>query len=398
MTKRLLAGPLVGTILCAAAVLTLEGCGKPTEAAADSTPAPSSSSARPSAPGVVTLGPDAPELKEMTVEAVTSRTMPSEAVTATARIEANPNRVGHAMAPVAGRIVQLMVQLGDSVKQGQPLLTIESATVAEAESGYVQAGSAVRQAELAIAKAESDLARVTDLFEHQAVAQKELISAKSTLAISKASLEQAQTGRDQARRRLELLGLKTGVYQQLIVLTAPIAGKVLEVSVVEGEFRNEINAPLVTITDLSRVWASSEVPESEIRNCRVGGIVDLELIAYPNETFHAKVTRISDVVNSETRTIKVSAELENNGGRLRPEMFGKLRYASGSLTGPWVPNAAVVRNQGKDFVFVEQSKGQFLLSPVELGKPFEGGFPITSGLKTGDRVVTRGSIYLKAAL
>lgn len=389
---------MIKRILGAALALSLIGCGKQKEASTEATPSESASAAKTAQPGVVILGTDAPELKEMTVEAVKNEMMPAQEVTATARIEANPNRVGHAMAPVPGRIVRLMVQLGDSVKQGQPLLTIESAMVAEAESAYVQAGSSVRQAELAIAKAESDVARLTDLFEHQAVAQKELIAVKSTLAISKSSLEQAQTGRDQARRRLELLGLKIGIYQQLIVVTAPIAGKVLEVNVVEGEFRNEINAPLVTINDLSRVWASSEVPESEIRNCKIGGIVDLELIAYPNETFHARVTRIADVVNSETRTIKVSAELENPGGRLRPEMFGKLRYADGTVSAPWVPDAAVVRNQGKDFVFVEQKKGQFLLAPVELGKPHEGGFPITSGLKAGDRVVTRGSIYLKAAL
>ena len=396
MIKRTFIGAHVCSAVVLCSIVCSMGCGKPKEASADANPAASAVKMAP--PGVVVMGPDAPELKEMTIEAVHTAPMPSQEVTATARIEANPNRVGHAMAPAPGRIVRLLVQLGDSVKQGQPLLTIESATVAEAEGAYVQAGSAVRQAELAIAKAESDLARLTDLFEHQAVAQKELIAVRSTLAISKASLEQAQTGRDQARRRLELLGLKTDVYQQLIVVTAPIAGKVMEVSVVEGEFRNEINAPLVTINDLSRVWASSEVPESEIRNCKVGGLVDLELIAYPNEVFHARVTRIADVVNKETRTIKVSAELENPGGRLRPEMFGKLRYADGTFSALWVPDAAVVRNQGKDFVFVEQKRGQFLLAPVELGKPHEGGFPVSSGLKVGDRVVTRGAIYLKAAL
>ncbi len=380
--------------ICVAFALT--GCSEkkaaPVEAKAEqpTTPKPAS--------GVVMLGPDAPELREMKIEPVKDAPAPAQEVTATARIEANPNRVGHAMAPVPGRIVKLLVQLGDSVKQGQTLLTIESAAVAEAESGFVQAGSAVRQAELALAKAESDMARVTDLYEHQAVAQKELIAIKSTAAIFKSALEQAQTGRDQARRKLELLGLKTGIYQQLIVLTAPISGKVMEVNVVEGEFRNEVNAPLVTINDLSRVWATSEVPESEIRNCKVGGMVDLELIAYPGESFRARVTRIADVVNSETRTIKVSAELENSGGRLRPDMFGKLRYASGMISAPWVPESAVVRNQGKDFVFVEQKPGQFLLSPVDLGKLHEGGFPINSGLKAGDRVVTRGSIYLKAAL
>lgn len=350
------------------------------------------------AANVVVLGPDAPELRQMTIEPVHSVTVPADEITAPAKIEVNPNRMGHAMLPAPGRIVRVMVKLGDSVGQGQPVVAIESSVVAEAESGHIQSDASVRQAELAVAKAEADLARETDLFEHQAIAQKEVLAAQTTAELAKASLEQARSAREQARRRLELLGLKVGQFQQQIVVTAPISGKVLEVSVVAGEYRNEINTPLVTIADLSRVWATSEVPESKIRYCKVGGTADLELIAYPNETFRARVTRIADTVGSETRTIKVSAEIENIGGRLRPEMFGQLRYADGLTPCPWVPDSAVVRIGDKALVFLEQGPGRFISSPVELGKRQDGGFSIAKGLKTGDRVVTQGSVYLKAAL
>jgi len=350
------------------------------------------------AANVVVLGPDAPELRQMTIEPVRSVTVPADEITAPAKIEVNPNRMGHAMLPAPGRIVRVMVKLGDSVGQGQPVVAIESSVVAEAESGHIQSDASVRQAELAVAKAEADLARETDLFEHQAIAQKEVLAAQTTAELAKASLEQARSAREQARRRLELLGLKVGQFQQQIVVTAPISGKVLEVSVVGGEYRNEINAPLVTIADLSRVWATSEVPESKIRYCKVGGMADLELIAYPNETFRAQVTRIADTVGSETRTIKVSAEIENIGGRLRPEMFGQLRYADGLTPFPWVPDSAVVRIGDKALVFLEQGSGRFISSPVELGRRQDGGFSIAKGLKTGDRVVTQGSVYLKAAL
>jgi len=350
------------------------------------------------AANVVVLGPDAPELRQMTIEPVRSVTVPADEITAPAKIEVNPNRMGHAMLPAPGRIVRVMVKLGDSVGQGQPVVAIESSVVAEAESGHIQSDASVRQAELAVAKAEADLARETDLFEHQAIAQKEVLAAQTTAELAKASLEQARSAREQARRRLELLGLKVGQFQQQIVVTAPISGKVLEVSVVAGEYRNEINTPLVTIADLSRVWATSEVPESKIRYCKVGGTADLELIAYPNETFRARVTRIADTVGSETRTIKVSAEIENIGGRLRPEMFGQLHYADGLAPTPWVPDSAVVRIGDKALVFLEQGPGRFVSSPVELGKRQDGGFSIAKGLKAGDRVVTQGSVYLKAAL
>ena len=84
----------------------------------------------------------------------------------------------------------------------------------------------------------------------------------------------------------------------------------------------------------------------------MGGTADLELIAYPGQTFKGRVTRIADTVNSETRTIKVTAELANPGGRLRPEMYGRLRYADGTVPAPWIPDAAVIRSSNKEFVFV----------------------------------------------
>ncbi|MEZ5351328.1 MAG: efflux RND transporter periplasmic adaptor subunit [Bryobacteraceae bacterium] len=387
--------------------LLAAGCGGSTDAemkgaaakgAAAAESAAASTEKPPVPDGVVVLDPQAPELQEMTIEAVHTIPVPSDEVTAPARIEANPNRVGHAVVPAPGRIARVMTKLGDAVSQGQPLVAIESPLVAEVESAYVQSETSVRQAELAVAKAEADLSRISDLFQHQAVAEKEVLAARTTAALTKSSLEQAQTAREQARRRLELLGLKPGVFQQQIVVTAPVSGKVLEVSVVDGEYRNEINTALVTITDLSRVWATSQVPESKIRLCKVGGTVNLELIAYPNEAFRGRVTRIADTVDSETRTIKVSAELDNRDGRLRPDMFGQLRYADGTSPEVWVPDAAVVRLAGQDYVFLEQAPGRFVLSKVELGKPYNGGFCLEKGLKTGQRVVTRGAVYLKASL
>lgn len=378
--------------------LGLTGCGEAKEAVAEKKEASSAPPTQEKSPDLVVLKADAPELHQMKIEPVKALPLPAEEVTAPARIETNPNRVGHAILPAPGRIAQVLVKLGDAVSAGQPVVTIHSSVVAEAESGFVQAEAGVRQAELALAKAEADLARLTDLFEHQAVAQKEVLSAQTTAALSKASVEQARSGREQARRRLQFLGLKPGQFDQIMTVTAPISGKVLELNVVAGEFRNEINTPLITIADLSRVWATSEVPESQIRFCRIGGTATLELIAYPGDEFRARVTRIADTVNSETRTVKVTAEIENVGGRLRPEMFGRLRYASGTLSTAWLPEAAVVRIGDKDYVFVEESKGRFRSTPVNLGKRYEEGYTVVKGINPGERIVTQGSIYLKAAL
>jgi membrane fusion protein, heavy metal efflux system len=392
-------------VVTAASLMILVGCGQKggsVEAAkapqGEEAAAPVTTSAQAGANGEVTMKADAPELKEMKIEAVSMRSVPADAVTATARIEANPHNVGHALAPVAGRITNVAVRLGDTVKQGQVVATIESAAIEDAESDYLVAETAIHQSELAEAKADADLVRLTDLYEHMAVAQKEVLAAQTTLALTKTALEQAKQVRDHERDRLEYLGLKPGAKHQKIVVTAPISGKVTEVTAVQGEYRNEINVPLVTITDLSHVWATAEIPESKIRLCKVGGVAQLELIAYPNEVFRARVTRIADAVNSDTRTIKVNAELENPEGKLRPDMFGNVQYAGGETKAPWIPENAVVRVNGNNLVFVEQTPGRFRATEIEIGPPHEDGFPVVKGLKPGDRIVTQGAIYLKAAL
>lgn len=391
-----------GRLALGAAVLWagVAGCDKREGEVAAKGPA----AAAPAAPGrktlsgEVVLDPAAPELQRMTIEAVRNVTVPVDDVTATARIQANPHSVGHAVVPVPGRVVNVMAKLGDTVVRGQPVVSIESPVVAEAEAAYLQSEASVRQAEIALNKADADLTRLTDLFEHQAVARKEVLAAQTTAGLLKASLEQARSAREQARRRLELLGLKAGEFQQRVMVNAPISGKVMEVSVVAGEFRNEINTPLVTITDLSRVWVTTEVPESKIRLYRVGGVARLELIAYPNEVFQARITRIADSVDSETRTVKVNAELDNPSGKLRPDMFGSLRYSGGEMSAPWIPEAAVVRLNGADLVFVEKAPGRFAAVPVTLGVVIRGGYAVAKGVQSGDRVVTQGSVYLKAAL
>ncbi len=373
------------------------------ETPGDAKSAPSATEVKPVDPvkapnGEIVLGADSPEMKGVSIEAVRSVPLPVDEVTAPAKIEANPNRVSHAVLPVPGRIVKVMAKLGDAVVKGQPVVVIESPAAAEAETTYLQSESAVRQAQLAQTKAESDLARLTDLFQHDAVAKKEVLSAETTLGLSKAAVEQSQSAREQAKQKLELLGLTAGKVRQQITVTSPISGKVLEVSVVEGEFHNEINAPMLTVADLSRVWATSEVPESDIRHYKAGGGAVIELIAFPNQTFRATITRIADLVDKETRTVRVNAELDNGAGHLMPEMFGRLKYTGAVEPSPWLPDMAVIQVEGRDHVFVEVSPGHFRLTPVTLGRRHDGGSAVAAGVKAGDRVVTRGTVYLKAAL
>jgi cobalt-zinc-cadmium efflux system membrane fusion protein len=135
--------------------------------------------------------------------------------------------------------------------------------------------------------------------------KKEVLNKQNALAQAKGSLAQAEAARKQGVRKLKLLGLEPDTFGQKVLIRAPTAGKILTIKVVAGEFRNDTTAPLMTVADLSTLWASSDVPEAYIRFCRIGGAVRVELIAFPGEGFTGRVTHIADTLDPQTRTVKV---------------------------------------------------------------------------------------------
>jgi membrane fusion protein, heavy metal efflux system len=188
--------------------------------------------------------------------------------------------------------------------------------------------------------------------------------------------------------------LKQGPFAQKLDVRAPISGKVLEISVTPGEFRNDTTVPVMTIADLSTIWVSSDVPESYIRLIRPGEQVEISLLAYPGETFSAQVRRIADMVDPQTRSVKVQAELDNAAGRFRPEMYGSIRHTASTERTPAVPAAAVIQGDDQTAVFVEQGAGRFQQTSVKVGKLSGNLLPVREGLKPGDRIVIDGTMLL----
>jgi cobalt-zinc-cadmium efflux system membrane fusion protein len=329
------------------------------------------------------------------VETVKMQQIPVDQVVSPGKIEVNPNRVSKVVLPVTGRISNVLVRLGDEVAKGQALVTIDSPDADAAQSAYLQAQAAVTQARASAVKAQADLDRSSDLFAHDAVAKKDVLNAQNAMTQAKAAVEQALASQEQAARRLALLGIKPGQFGQVVVVPAPLSGKVLDISVAAGEYRNDTNAAIMTIADLSTVWVSSDVPESSIRLIEPGEHIDVTLTAYPGEVFGGRVTRIADTVDPTTRTVKVRAELDNSRGRFRPEMFGTIRHIEAVRTVPVLPVGAVLHAESRDLVFVEQAPGKFLPTEVAVGNRVGDVVPLLRGVKAGDRVVVDGTMLLR---
>jgi RND family efflux transporter MFP subunit len=150
------------------------------------------------------------------------------------------------------------------------------------------------------------------------------------------------------------------------------------------------------IADLHTVFVTSDIPENSVRLIKPGEPVDITLDAYPSETFRGRVARLSDTLDPKTRTIKAMIELDNSHGRLRPEMFARIRLSEAVRNMPVVPVGAIIQGDGRNIVYVELSKGRFQERQVEIGKRVGGVVAVLSGVSQGERVVVDGVMLLKS--
>lgn len=326
---------------------------------------------------------------------VEMREFPADEIVAPGKVELNPNRVSRVLMPVAGRVRQVMVKLGDAVTEGQVVAVIESAEAGAALAATAQAQAQVSQAATTLSRAEKDLARSRELNANKAAPLKDVVNTEAEVELAKAALTLAQAGSDEAVHRLNMLGLDPARHSREIAVRAPIAGKLLEVSVAPGELRNDTNQPLMTISDLSTVWVTSQVNEDSIRLVHPNEPLTIELLAYPGEKFFGRVKRIADTVDPETRTVKVQAELDNRGGRFRPEMFARISHSHGIRRLACVPASAVVHGGGEAWVMVESPGGHLERTRIETGEATNGFIPVLKGVKDGDRVVVDGAALMR---
>ena len=328
-------------------------------------------------------------LKRAGIELDTVETLPGGAVMlAPAEITLNADRMAKVGPRVAGRIAALPVALGQQVVPGMVLATIDGP-----EIGAVVAAFTAAQA--AETLAERTLEREQGLFARKIAAEREVLDARAALA-------RAQADRRAAELRLRALGLDPGRLDEspgTLPVRSPIQGTVIDRQAVLG-------APvapddvLFTIADLSTLWLIAKVPETVIRDIRLGDAVTVLVDALPDRRFAGRVSYIASVVAPASRTVDVRISVENAGRELRAGMFARARLAARAAAGdpgrPVVPRTAVQTLNGRTVVFVPGEPGHFRIQEVTLGRDLGGDVEVLAGLAEGDRVVVTGSFTLKA--
>ncbi len=296
----------------------------------------------------------------------------------------NEERTQRIYAPLAGRVNRILVDVGQTVAPGAPLLSLSSP-----EFGLAQADAAKALADLQLS--DKALRRQRELFEAGIVARKDLEQMEAEAQRAKAESERANA-------KTRLYGGSHTVNQQL-TLTSEIRGMVVERNVNPGqEVRPDQSGPgvpaLFVVSDPAQLWVQIDAREPDIVSLRPGATFELIVPSLPGKTFQGKVAAASDFLDPTTRTIKVRGVVANPERLLKAEMLGTARISRKWGEGVMVPATAVFLRGTSHWVFVQSSPGTFEPKEVKLG--FEGAKEslVTSGLSPQDVVVSENGLLL----
>ncbi|HZS12927.1 MAG TPA: efflux RND transporter periplasmic adaptor subunit [Nitrospirales bacterium] len=347
-------------------------------------------------PNAAAPAPQAPALPalENKIETMTVSTSAVRPVlTLAGKVAYGEDRYSKISSPLQGRVLEVRARLGDHVKAGDVLLEIDSPDIAQAYSEFVKEHS-----DLTFAQRAYELAK--DLYETKALALKDLKLAENDLVKAQAEFRRA-------RERLLSLRVPASELDKPLVdqkitsrfqMRSPLTGTVVERTVTPGQsVGGDPTQVLFTVADLARLQVVADVYERDLGMVHVGQVATVTVEAYAGVQFPAAIAAIGDVVDQNTRTIKVRAWVSNEANKLKPEMFARLNIDLGDgASFIAVPKEAVLEIDGKEYVYVVEADGKYARHLVKVGSASADQLRILEGLKLGDRVVTKGAILLKA--
>jgi cobalt-zinc-cadmium efflux system membrane fusion protein len=338
----------------------------------------------PREPGILRYPAGAPQLSALKVSQVSEHPVPL-AEPLNGRIAYNEDFTARVSSPIAGRVVALKAQTGDAVAAGASLLTLDSPDLAQAGADLDKAKADETRKQLAFERAKK-------LFEGEVIPRKDYESAEADLVQARAETQRA---------RLRLRNLVPGANpEEKYALRAPISGVVSERKVNPGmEVRPDLPDPLYVITDPKRLWVVIDLPERNLSKAAEGHPVSVEVDAFPEERFSARIAKVGVTVDPATRRIQVRCDLPNPDRRLKPEMYARVTLlADEAQRAVRVPNGALVTEGMYVHVFVEKSAGVFEKRRVGMRLQDRNFSYIASGLAAGERIVTSGALLLNSEL
>jgi cobalt-zinc-cadmium efflux system membrane fusion protein len=381
-----------GLVLPAFASLALSAVGCHKSQAAAEPPAPDPP------PGQVWLSQQQVVDAKIDVKMVEEQDV-DDTILTSGRVALDDLRSGHVFSPVTGRVVKIAAQLGQHVKKGDPLATLESPDIGNTVSD-------VHKAEADLIAAQHDYERKKELFEQKAGSAAELEAAEDTYRKAKAEIERARQ-----KQALLRVGSADAVTQGY-TLTSPIDGEVLMRNInpgieVQGQYSGGATQELFTIGQLDKVWVLADLYEMDISRVHIGAPAEVSVVAYPERVFRGQVDWVSGMLDPTTRTAKVRCTFDNvdpgDAHPLRPEMYATVQISVDQKKALAIPRNALLRLGAYKVVFIvvgdDPGRVRFQQVPVDVDEGESSPWlEVKHGLTVGQKIVVNGAILLSQKL
>jgi Cu(I)/Ag(I) efflux system membrane fusion protein len=272
----------------------------------------------------------------------------------------------------AGWVREVFVDsIGRPVRKGDPLFTLYSPDLLATQDEHLLA-----------VKTQAQLA-VSPLGDAKANAASLVASTRERLRLW--DVTDAQVSALERRDKAE----------PVLTVYAPSSGIVLKREALPGKYV-EPGTTLYEVADLSTVWISADIYESEVASVKLDQPISVSFAAYPGETFHGNMAYIYPSLNAEARTVRVRFELPNPGLRLKPGMYGNVILQTDAVKALVVPKEAVLETGLRQLVFIDRGEGRYEQTLVKLGRRNQDEVEVLEGIKEGDRIVTSANFLLDA--
>jgi cobalt-zinc-cadmium efflux system membrane fusion protein len=387
---------LLGALAVAAAAMfaaiVSSGLGARTASAAAATSPPATGPA--GDPDTIQLSDS--QLDSIKVGAVVARDFPIQKE-AVGNIDFNGAMNVQVFTPYQGRIIRTFADLGDDVKKGQILFTIESSDFIAAESNLIGAAATLDQTT-------SALDRAKKLYAVQGIDQNDYETAVAALQTAEGALRAARNavaifGKTEAQ--IDRI-IATRQVEMALIVKSPITGRITARNAAPGLFEQPGNPPApYSVADLSTMWMLANVVESDSPAFKLGQPVTVSVMAFPGRVFTGRITALGATVDPNSRRVTIRSEIKDPKHELRPDMFATFIIRTGDPAhASAVPFNGVVREgDGTMSVWVvANDRHRFTRRTVKIGQRRDGYDEILEGLKPGETVAVDGAIYLSNIL
>lgn len=370
-----------------AAACLLAGCSSSDRERANEMTSYSASASKSATPQLFTIPED--QMSHVQVVTVEPTTL-TRTLRLTGSVAYNAFTTTPVISQVGGPVSRVLVVPGQHVKAGEPMLEVSSPDYSQLLDAYLKAADSSRLAN-------KNYTRAQDLYQHHAIAERDLEQAESDRNQAQADLNAAEQG-------MKILGIKNPAdlakapSSAQIPVLAPISGEVVERLVSPGQVLQAGQTQAFTISDLSTVWVLANVYQADLASVRSGDDVIVQTNSYP-DSFHGRISYVSPALDPNTRTLQARIVVDNPGEKLKRDMYCTVIVTAGTIPNAIaVPDSSVLRDDNNQpFLYVARGANQFGRRDVEIGQRQNGQTQILHGLSAGEKVVGDGSLFLQFA-